>query len=185
MTSSTAALGPNPIVDFDGTMAYLPVDWAALRRQLRVASMSELWERSDDAAWTAVAAAEVAATALARPIAATVQALEASQGFVVVTDNDESAVAAFLGVHPVLADKAVAVLGRRFHGGPKRDADVFARALRTAVDLLPAGDEVVYCGDQDYELAFARAMGARPVRVLLSGQFEVQLGMVGASAVAR
>jgi phosphoglycolate phosphatase-like HAD superfamily hydrolase len=180
-----APLGRVPIVDFDGTMAYLPIDWAALRRQLGVGSINELWTGADGGAgWATVTAAELAATTHARPIAITLEALAAASGFVVVTDNDESVVSTFLARYPWLAAKVLAVLGRRYHGGPKRDPEVFARAFRMASELIRrtgSDQPIVYCGDQDYELAFAISLGAQAVRVLLSGELAPATALADAS----
>ncbi|MCU1345007.1 MAG: hypothetical protein JWL70_1273 [Acidimicrobiia bacterium] len=178
IATSVSPLGPAPIVDFDGTMAYLPVDWAALRRELGVTSVDQLWAQTTEARWDTVTAAELAAAAYARPIPTTLAALARSRSFVVITDNDESVVKQFLQAYPRLTSKMVAVLGRRYHGGPKRNQDVFRRAFSQAVELVravPAVDAtepVVYCGDRDYELEYAAGLGARTVRVSLSGQFE-------------
>jgi len=183
MTRSLATtLGPAPIVDFDGTMAYLPVDWVTLRRRLRVGSLNELWDNDDHADWAAVTAAELTAIDRARPIPATLEALAAASGFVVVTDNHESVVSAFLSQHRQLASKVLAVFGRGYHGGPKRNQEVFERAFRAASSLVgDLSDQVVYCGDQDYELQFATTLGARAVRVLLSGELDLQPSLAQAS----
>ena len=38
-------LGLTPILDFDGTITELPVDWSSLRRQLGIHQIVDLWER--------------------------------------------------------------------------------------------------------------------------------------------
>ena len=40
-------LGRAPIVDFDGTLARLDVDWDGLRRSLGLGSLDDLWRRVD------------------------------------------------------------------------------------------------------------------------------------------
>jgi hypothetical protein len=184
--STSALLGPAPIVDFDGTMAFLPVDWTALRRALGVGSVAELWTNGEPGQWATVTEAEFTAVSRARPIVATLDALAAARAFVVITDNDESVVAEFLSAYPALAAKTRAVFGRQSHGGPKRDREVFARAFSAARQWL--GDiapDPVYCGDQDYELDFARALGAGTVRVRLSGELEAEPSVADAQGRIR
>ena len=76
-------LGRAPIVDFDGTLARLDVDWDGLRRRLGLGSLNDLWETRgsrrdgwmDDAGWRAVTAAEIDAARDAEPVAPMVAAL--------------------------------------------------------------------------------------------------------------
>jgi phosphoglycolate phosphatase-like HAD superfamily hydrolase len=177
MPAAVSSLGVAPIVDFDGTMAALAIDWESLRRELGVGSILELWDDYRNPQWATVATAEIAAAAAAKPIMATLDALGAAAKFVVVTDNDEGAVETFLARYPELGDKALAILGRRFNGGPKRDGERFTRAFRAAetlvTDSVSGLDRVVYCGDQEYEIAYATSLGARVVRVLRSGELVV------------
>jgi phosphoglycolate phosphatase-like HAD superfamily hydrolase len=164
------ALGPAPIVDFDGTIARLDVDWARLRMRLRVDAIGELWARAGDGRWAEVTAAEVAAAEHAREIACTTEALRSVRAFAVVTDNSEHAIDAYLRRLPELASRVAYVGGRESLEGPKRDAarfrKVFDRAVAATGPFRSASDPIVYVGDQQYELALASALGARTVCVV-------------------
>lgn len=164
-------LGRAPIVDFDGTLARLDVDWAGLRARLGLASLDELWERvdasadgwTDDPAWRAVTAAEIGAARVAEPVAPLVSALSACDGFTVLTGNSEAAVAAFLDNTPHLRGLCLAVAGRETLRGPKRDQPAFARGFQRcarATAAARAGAVPVYVGDLPWELALARRLGA-------------------------
>jgi phosphoglycolate phosphatase-like HAD superfamily hydrolase len=160
-------LGRAPIVDFDGTLARLAVDWAELREQLGVRSIDDLWS-GPVARWHAVTAAETRAATRAEPVRAVVDALAPDAVVGVLTANSEHAVRAFLAGQPALAARVRAVAGRETLGGPKRDPRAFAAAFDALVAATaPArgGAPVVYCGDQTYELDLAAARGARAVLV--------------------
>lgn len=162
-------LGRAPLLDFDGTLTALDVDWPDLRRRLGVTSIGELWRTGG---WAAVTAAEIEAAGRSDPNQALVNHLEDLDAFAVLTANSEAAVRAFLERHPPLAALAVLVVGRETLGGPKAERDVFTRGYRRCVAATAtarAGEPVVYVGDADYELAFAASLGARPVDVRLLG----------------
>ena len=156
-------LGPAPVLDFDGTLARLPLDWAGVRRDLGVATVEELWARGDAAAWERLAAAEVAAAAVAEPVGALLAALGASRELAVLTGNSERAVARFLARFPALAARCRHVEGRESLGGPKRDPRRFAAALRrcaAATSAARGAAPLVYTGDAAWELELARGCGA-------------------------
>jgi len=159
-------LGHAPILDFDGTLARLAVDWAGLRRRLQVERIDDLWDRSDG--WDAVEVAEVEAAETAAPIAAVVQALSSVRCFAVLTSNHASAVTRFLDRFPDLRVRLATVVGREELGGPKTDFARFERGLQecvTANNASLADEPAVYVGDSRYELDFARALGLRVVDV--------------------
>ncbi|HEY3143590.1 MAG TPA: hypothetical protein VGJ86_20810 [Acidimicrobiales bacterium] len=163
-------LGPAPIVDFDGTVARLPVDWDALRRQLGVSRIAELWTRSqaDEEAWKVVSAAEYEAALVAQPVGSIVDALAGVAGFAVLTSNSVAAVDAFCDRHPALRERMSVVIGREMLRGPKTDFGRFSAGFAVCLEAT-AGDrgdaETVYAGDQHYELDFAHRLGARTIMV--------------------
>jgi phosphoglycolate phosphatase-like HAD superfamily hydrolase len=171
----SADLGPAPIVDFDGTLVSLPVDWPALRERLRVARIDDLWRRDGPAsrdAWSEVMQAEVAAAARAHPVDATVNLLGRAEGFAVLTSNSGRAVERFLEDRTDLSGKVVAIVGREALGGPKHDLSRFSDGFSHCAEAtapLRGRREVVYVGDQAYELDFARRLGARAVDVAALG----------------
>jgi phosphoglycolate phosphatase-like HAD superfamily hydrolase len=155
------------ISDFDGTLAQLDISWQSLRESLSVARIEELWKDPDMQRWEAVARAEIEAARAASPVPSVVRALAPVADIAVLTSNDEGAVEAFLDRWPELGSRVRVVVGRRTLAGPKTDFEIFssgyAKCLRAIEVLDPAGS--VYVGDQEYELDFARRLGAGTVGV--------------------
>ena len=160
-------LGLAPILDFDGTIAVLPVDWADLRRTLGVRSLDDLWGR-DRGGWDLVTRAETGAAATAEPLTALLRSLDAVSAFAVLTNNSESAVREFFRRFDGLASRSAGVVGRESLGGSKRNPERFRFGFERCVALTAgarAGGPVVYVGDARYELELAAELGARAVHV--------------------
>jgi len=155
-------LGPAPILDFDGTIAVLAVDWTELRRKLGVRSLDDLWG-ADGADWDLVTRAEVGAAATAEPVAATIRSLDTVTAFAVLTNNSEFAVREFLRRFDGLASRLAGVVGRETLGGSKRNPERFRIGFERCVALTAAAraqGPVVYVGDARYELELAADLGA-------------------------
>jgi phosphoglycolate phosphatase-like HAD superfamily hydrolase len=163
----SSLLGAAVVSDFDGTLAHLDISWQSLRESLSVARIDELWKDPDMQRWDAVARAEVEAARTAAPVASVVRALEPVADIAVLTSNDEGAVEAFLDRWPELGSRVRVVVGRRTLAGPKTDFEIFSsgyeKCLRAIATHDPAG--TVYVGDQEYELEFARRLGAKSLGV--------------------
>jgi phosphoglycolate phosphatase-like HAD superfamily hydrolase len=163
----TPLAGP-VVADFDGTLARLTVPWPALRDQLGVTRIDDLWREGWPGRWDVVTAAEVRAARAAAPIDAVSRALGSATDIAILTSNDEAAVDAFLEGQPSLRAKVRMIVGRRTLAGPKTDFETFAAGYaRCVAALMPADGDLVYIGDADYELAFAQRLGARAVDVRL------------------
>lgn len=161
-------LGPAPVVDFDGTLARLPVDWEVLRARIGVRRVDDLWKRAGGEGWERVAQAEEQAAAIAAPVPGVLAALSGARAVAVLTSNAETAVWRFVQRFDDLQAVVTTVVGRETLGGPKRRYPVFARGFGRCVattDAARAGEDVVYVGDQHYELRFARRLGARALHV--------------------
>src|SRR5262245_5560361 len=127
-------LGRSPITDFDGTLARLPVAWEALRIQLRVRRLADLWEREDAVrCWQVVRNAEVAAAREAVPIDAVGSRLQRADAFAILTSNAEDSVLEFLEHFPKLRSRCACVVGRETLGGPKDDFRIFRRGFDLCV----------------------------------------------------
>lgn len=161
-------LGRAPIVDFDGTLARLDVDWDRLRRELGITRIGELWSAGRPGAWEQVAAAEVAAAAEADAVVEVIDALDRAERFAVLSSNAESAIWRFLARFPHLEARAACVAGRETLGGPKDDFTVFARGFDACVRATSTArghGAVEYIGDMPYEIEFARRLGAVAIAV--------------------
>jgi phosphoglycolate phosphatase-like HAD superfamily hydrolase len=161
-------LGPAPIVDFDGTLACLPVAWDELRAQLGVDRIARLWQFANADAWRIVRDAEVEAARRAAPLEPVRAGLEEATTFAVLTSNSEDAVAHFLRRFAALESRLAVVVGRETLAGPKHDYEVFRRGFTRCADATAqarAGGTTVYAGDAAWELDFARQLGARAVNV--------------------
>lgn len=156
-------LGPAPIVDFDGTLARLEVDWDRVRAVLGVTTVSALWA-TDGGQWPVVEQAEVAAAREAEPVLGVLDALASVRRFAVLTDNAEHAVRVFVDRFPALRSRLGVVVGRETLGGPKRDPARFGTGFarcREATASARGDSPMVYVGDQAYELELASSAGAK------------------------
>lgn len=159
-------LGPAPIVDFDGTLACLHVLWDDLRARLDVDRIGQLWDRDDPHAWSIVRDAEVEAADHATSFEPVRASLERASTFAVLTSNSEDAVARFLARFTSLESRVAAIVGRETLAGPKHDYDVFERGFTRCVTATAperADERVVYVGDAQWELDFARRLGAHAI----------------------
>ncbi|HVX21084.1 MAG TPA: hypothetical protein VHB02_07040 [Acidimicrobiales bacterium] len=160
--------GHAPILDFDGTIARLDLDWEALRYRFAVARIDDLWG-GDPACWDVVTAAEVEAAGSAMPVGAVMTCLREVDAFAVLSNNSEAAIAHFMHRFPDVEARLALIVGRETLGGPKTDFDRFRRGL---ADCLAAtrpqrsGGPELYFGDAAYELEFAAELGMVPVDVL-------------------
>jgi phosphoglycolate phosphatase-like HAD superfamily hydrolase len=163
VTSLTA--GHAPILDFDGTLARLSVQWSELRHRLGVRRIDDLWASGAAARWGEVTDAEVEASRIARPVPAVLRLLREVERFAILSNNSELAVGAFLDRFPELGTRAALVVGRETLGGPKTRFDVFERGYVRCVAAVGHPPKPTYVGDQAYELAFAKQLGADAVDV--------------------
>jgi phosphoglycolate phosphatase-like HAD superfamily hydrolase len=156
------ALGAAVVSDFDGTLANLEISWPALRERLSVARIEDLWKDPDMQRWDTITYAEVEAARTASPVASVLEALGTVPDIAVLTSNDETAVETFLGRWPELGSRVRVVVGRRTLGGPKTDFEIFSTGYQRCVHAIAAHDpmSVAYVGDQEYELDYARRLGA-------------------------
>lgn len=160
-------LGPAPILDFDGTVARLQVDWDGLKKQLGCEKISDLWSRPPPA-WDDVTTAEVQAAETASSVEPILQLLVEVESFAVLTNNSSRAVRTFFNRFPHLRSRLVVIVGREELGGPKTDFAVFCSGIERCVAATAAtrgGEGAVYVGDAPYELAFARRLGLREICV--------------------
>ena len=157
----SAALGAAVVSDFDGTLARLVIPWESLRERLSVDRIEDLWKHGDLSRWDAVTHAEIEAAATAAPVEPVLRALGSVPAVAVLTNNDEAAVDTFLDRRPELRASVVAVVGRRALGGPKTNFEVFSRGYAECLRALAVTTDIAYVGDMDYELGYARRLGAR------------------------
>jgi phosphoglycolate phosphatase-like HAD superfamily hydrolase len=163
---TSSILGPAPIVDFDGTLARLHVGWDDLRARLGVDRIEQLWQTENPQSWTMIRDAEIEAATRAMPFAPVRAGLERCSAFAVLTSNSEEAVARFLLRFGSLESRVSVIVGRETLVGPKHDYEVFSRGFTRCVMATAtarADDDVVYVGDADWELDFARRLGANAV----------------------
>jgi phosphoglycolate phosphatase-like HAD superfamily hydrolase len=163
-------LGPAPVVDFDGTLAVLPVAWDELRRRLGVRRIDDLWSGGGgEKGWRWVTQAEVEGAATAQPVAPVISALAEAHAVAVLSSNSERSIWRFLQRFEALRAVVAAVVGRETLAGPKREPDVFIRGFHRCVEATmaarPTSEPVVFVGDEHYELQLARRLGARALHV--------------------
>jgi phosphoglycolate phosphatase-like HAD superfamily hydrolase len=160
-------LGPAPVLDFDGTIVRLRVDWEALRNRLEVVRIDDLW-RMESANWDVVTAAEVEAALRGPVIEPVISLLSAVSSFAVLTSNSSDAVHAFFTRYPSLQDRLAMISGREDLAGPKTEFTRFRSGMErclAATSVARAAGAPVFVGDAPYELAFAESLGLRAINV--------------------
>ena len=94
--------------------------------------------------------------------------LRGVEAFAILTSNAAAAAWEFVGRFDDLASRLAAVVGREELGGPKaeyaRFAAGYASCARSTAEVR-GGEPVIYAGDADYELEFARGLGAIALKV--------------------
>lgn len=160
-------LGRAPIVDFDGTIAALPVDWDALRLQIGVQRIDDIWAVATES-WPLVTEAEIQAAGCAKANEALVHLLAETETFTVLTSNSSLAVYRFMERFSGLRAKLADVVGREQLAGPKSDFQTFTRGVQrclAASGATPSQSPTVYIGDAAYELDFAARLGLKTIDV--------------------
>jgi phosphoglycolate phosphatase-like HAD superfamily hydrolase len=158
--------GRAPILDFDGTLAHLGVDWEDLRRRLGVRRVADLWQSGHgEVAWADVTAAEVDAAATADPVRPVLSMVEKAGELAILSGSSAHAVAVFLERFPHLRERVAIVVGREDLRGPKTDFQVFKRGFEACLRAMRQPVSPVYFGDQAYELEFATRLGAEAIDV--------------------
>jgi|APSaa5957512535_1039671.scaffolds.fasta_scaffold21897_2 phosphoglycolate phosphatase-like HAD superfamily hydrolase len=166
--SEDAEINTSAIIDFDETLMPLAVDWEGLRKYLNVSRLGDLWDRSHPLfEWEPVRQHEIEAAETSPFINHTLEVLKSVTSFAVLTNNSEQAVATALARLPEIEKKVSLIVGRETLKGPKQKRSNFDHGFKNALDSLSTiGKSTYYLGDQDYELNFAKDLGAIPIRVL-------------------
>jgi len=161
------------ISDFDETILKLDIAWNEWRKKLKVKKISDLWDQpNSQELWQLLLEAEVQAADRGDFIPHTIDFLEKTQAFAVLTNNGEPAVERALSRIPQLKEKCLIIIGRETLGGPKQERKNFAAGFNKCLDVLPLSKKdsrVYYLGDQDYELEFAQSLKAQPICVNKNG----------------
>jgi phosphoglycolate phosphatase-like HAD superfamily hydrolase len=161
-------LGLAPIIDFDGTLARLDVPWDAVRAELGVTHIGDLWHDRAPEPWAPVSRAEKEAARVADVVPEMRMALQHTNSFAILTSNGEASVWRFLDRFTDLSSRVQLVVGRETLAGPKNDFDVFARGFAACVEATASArghSPIVYVGDTIYELKFAQRLGARTIDI--------------------
>ena len=159
-------LGLAPVLDFDGTLTHLEVDWVGLRQQLGVERIDDLWWQKYN--WEEVTEAEVRAAETAELITPVAAKLLTINSFAILTSNSSDAVHRFLERFPLLEQRLAIVVGRDELGGPKTEFDSFRVGVTkclTATHPVGNGEQTTYLGDSPFELDFARRLGLKVLDV--------------------
>lgn len=159
--------GPTAILDFDGTIAHLPVDWPRLRRQLGVERIADLWQLHAFV-WSIVESAEVHAALVAEPVGNVLTLLDQTESFAILTSNSARSVEVFFQRYPAVRERLVAIAGRAELGGPKHEFVHFARGMslcRHAIETHCPHGQPIYVGNERFELDFATSLGLNAIDI--------------------
>lgn len=156
------------VLDFDGTLVNLQIDWSALRGQLGLASIQQIWsmpERLRKRHIVQISAAEAYAAKVAT-IDWSRLVLLCRSPYLVFTNNSEISVHVFL--QRIVEERSsfpvpVAVVGRESLNGSKLDFSSFATNLLASIEQAFGHSvdlsKVAYYGDSEYEINYAKFLG--------------------------
>ena len=153
------------IIDLDGTLIDLNVDWGQLRKVLGVTSITELWRFSDQSIWSKVSDAELNAAKTSRLNDELIALIGSSSQVAVFSNNSNCAIEETLRRIGEIT-KNWLIVGREFLGGAKEDFTIFSRGIEWTVqqwDVKP--ESASYVGDAVYEVDFARRLGLNSWRI--------------------
>lgn len=153
------------IVDFDGTLINLRVDWGHLRRSLGVKSISELWNISGESQWDTVTTAEIEAVETSEINTQLIKSLQNFSQVAILSNNSNYSIKnALLRIESDSKDWLI--FGRESIEGPKEDWGLFNRVVRKITEQWMCSlNEVVYFGDSKYEIDYAQVLGLKVVPV--------------------
>jgi phosphoglycolate phosphatase-like HAD superfamily hydrolase len=151
-------MGKNLILDFDGTLTHLSVDWSSLRNIIGLERLSDYFKLpklEQDYVLETISKTEYAG--LVNGSLIDISILEKCESWSVLTNNCEETVWSFIERERI-SKKPIMVLGRESLGGPKEDFTVFTRAIEL-ITAIYQRHEALYVGDSDYEIQFAKRLG--------------------------
>lgn len=160
------------IFDFDGTITNLNVDWKSLKAELRVETISEIWnlpKQQKKEAHKIVSEFEL--RGLSYKLIFNENLFTSMNHFSVLTNNSEKIVRKFFNginsnsIKPII--DPFMVLGRETLQGPKENKTIFATNVNRILDgmKIKSPESCIYVGDQEYELDFADKIGLIPVHI--------------------
>ena len=150
------------VVDFDGTLVDLQVDWATLVKRLGNPTLTQQFEpRFRDR----LREAEMARLATAPVNRRLVAELSAGGPFAILTNNSSEVVAAFLERYPELKRRCVLIVGREQLTDSKVNPVAWWSGVSRCLERLGVapGQRWRYVGDSAYELDHARKAGAAQI----------------------
>ena len=148
-------LGPAPVVDFDGTIVPLPVDWPHLRRSFGVSRINDLWTQGGQDGFSLIAEMEVEGANVGGPFDAVMNELASATAFPVLASNSAVAVKTFFSLRTRLCPKS-----RNHRPGCRRLDLRPSRGKRTS---LTAGGQLA-SGRQPSRHLVLRPASSAPVR---------------------
>ncbi len=160
------------IFDFDGTLTNLNVDWIALKREISITRISEVWnfQRTQKSkALSIISDFELKGTK--NKLNFDRKKFERFSQFAVMTNNSEKTVDFFFEMlnldynwprlNPTL------VVGRETLQGPKEIETLFQSGIQLIFDSWQVKNTSFCCyiGDQNYELRYAAKFGLRAINI--------------------
>lgn len=156
------------IVDLDGTLMNLDVNWAQVRKELEVISVGELWSwplQKRRCGWRILDAYESDAASRATLNQSALAIIKDYGSWSLLTNNGHR-VACMVEqmVHRFSPCRRASVIqSRESLQGPKESFPLFSKAIGN-VRAVTGTNHLSYLGDQDYELSYATRLGLEAIR---------------------
>jgi hypothetical protein len=168
------------ISDFDGTISVLNVDWTSLRTKLKVKSIEDLLCVGIQPSWNILRTAELDGVQSQWVSSEVRTILQGSTSFSVFTNNDQDAVEEFFSRQQTAA-KPSSIIDRKKIEGSKKVFEKFKTGITLCMESMGciSTKGVLYLGDSDYEMSYARKIGLETRLVAPNGDLVNETSIYG------
>jgi phosphoglycolate phosphatase-like HAD superfamily hydrolase len=160
------------IFDFDGTLTKLTINWPATRKYLKVTTISDIWKFDHFLKKQALEyLRDLELKSVTSELLIPQTYIAQFENYAVLTNNSEKSVELFFELleseKNIVLSRPSQILGRESLNGFKEDKLVFKNSINKILlgMRISMGHNIIYIGDQDYEIQLAKENGIEAIHV--------------------